>query len=75
MAQLEIISDNSHLMRPEYPIGLFTIFINNFRTRWVLSASGEIAPGKLLGHRPQGPSLAAQTQHDQLSAAQRRAVL
>lgn len=39
---------------PRYPIGLFNIFLNNFRTRLIILASGEIAPGNLMGHQPQG---------------------
>jgi hypothetical protein len=54
MDQLKIFPDSPHLMRPEYPIGLFNIFINDFRTRLVILASGEISPGNLMGHRPQG---------------------
>jgi hypothetical protein len=52
IAQLEIISDNFHLMRPEYPIGPFPLFINNFCIRLLLPAPGESRLGKLLGIGP-----------------------
>ena len=46
--------DSSHLIRPDYLIGLFPIIFNNFRIRLAILASEEIAPGNLMGHRPQG---------------------
>ena len=57
MAHLYIFSDSFPLIRPEYSIGLFNIFINNFRTRLLILASGASAPGNLLGHRPPGGNL------------------